>query len=179
MSNAIIGLVTSVMLLVSPEAYAADDSKQETKVEIQKNGDYESSRSSEHTAPDGTVHSYEQKTDVDVEDGRTTKTTETVTKTDPPGLMNSRKDTSKTEIIEKPRGGYTQITTNEHKDLDGTDVTIKTTTEVDVGADGKIITTAKSEKIVNPQGLMNREKTTSQTKSINGRIVERLKEVVN
>ncbi len=167
---------TAVMALVAP-AYAATESAQnKSKVEYKDNGGYESTRTSEHTTPGGTKHTSESKVDVDVDsDGKIDKTVKTESVTDPKGLMNKETDTAKTEIKEKERGGYVQTTVSKSTDADGTNVTIKATTDVDVDADGNVTTTAKSEKTVDPKGLMNKKTTSSMTKSVNGHVVEEKK----
>lgn len=168
MKNPLLALSTAILLALSAGAYAADE----------KTDEFESSTSTERTTTGGTVHSYEKNVDVDVDDkGRVNKSTTTETKVDPEGLLNTRKDTSTTEYEEKARGGYVQTTTNKHVDPDGANVTIKTVTNVDVDADGKITTTAKSEKVVDPEGLMNSTTTTSKTKTIDGVVVEEKKEI--
>lgn len=168
MKNPLLALSTAMLLALSAGAYAADE----------KTNEHESSTSTQRTTTGGTVHSYEKDVDVDVDDkGRVNKSTTTETKVDPKGLLNTIKDTSTTEYEEKARGGYVQTTTKKHVDPDGANVTIKTITNVDVDTDGKITTTAKSEKVVDPEGLMNSTTTTSKTKTVDGVIVEQKKEI--
>lgn len=167
MKNPLLALSTAMVLALSAGAYAADE----------KTDAYESSTSTERTTTGGTVHSYEKDVDVDVNDkGRLIKSTTTEKKVDPEGLLNTMKDTSTTEYEEKARGGYKQTTTTKHVDPEGANVTIKTITNVDVDANGKITTTAQSEKVVDPEGLMNSTTTTSKTKTVDGVVVEQKKE---
>ncbi len=168
MKHPLLVLSATTLLGLSTISFAAED----------KPGEYNTKSSLEHTTPGGTVHSYDKQVDVDVDDkGRVNKTTETKTKVDPEGLMNTKEDATTTEYEEKPRGGYKQTTIKKHTDDKGANVTIKTTTDVDVAENGEITTTAKSEKTVDPEGLMNSTKTIEETKSINGRVVEQKKEV--
>jgi len=171
-------LSATAVLALSGASLAADETvKGESKVEYKEDGGYESTRSSKHVTPEGTTHATETEVDVDVDSsGRASKTVKTEAVTDPKGLMNKKKDTSKTEIEEKPRGGYVQTTLSKHTEADGTDVTIKTVTDVDVDTSGNITTTAKSERVVDPKGWLNETKTTSTTKTVNGRVVEQKKE---
>ncbi len=168
MKNPLFAISTAVMMTLSAGAYAADEKKDE----------FESSTSTKSTTSGGTVNTYEKNVDVDVDDkGRVNKTTTTEKSVNPEGLLNTMKDTSTTEYEEKARGGYKQTTTTKHVDPDGANVMIKTVTNVDVDADGKITTTAKSEKVVDPEGLMNSTTTTSKTKTVDGVVVEEKKEI--
>ncbi len=175
MKNIFALLSATTMLTMGTGAFAADESAKSTsKVDYKKNGGYESTRSSEQTTSDGTAHSSENKVDVDVDSkGNIDKTVKSTSSTDPKGMMNKKKDTSETEIEEKSNGGYKQTTTRNQTDADGTDITYKTTTNVDVDDKGNVVTTATTEKTVDPKGLMNKTKTTSKTKTVNGQVVEK------
>ena len=174
MKNTFALLSATTMLTLSVSSFAADETiKNNSKIEAKKNGGYESTRSSEQVTSDGTTHSSESKVDVDVDSrGRVDKTVKTVSITDPKGLMNKKKDTAETEIEEKAYGGYKQTTTRKQTDADGTDITYKTVTDVDIDSSGNVTTTATTEKTVNPKGLMNESKTTTKTKTVNGRVIE-------
>lgn len=175
--NTLAILSATTMLTMGAAAFAADEvAKGETKVEYKDDGGYKSTQSSEHVNADGTKTSSEAKVDVDVDkDGQVEKTVKTESTTDPKGLLNAKKDTSKAEVEEKDRGGYKQTVTREHKDSDGTNVKEKSTTDVSVDREGNVTETTKNEKVVDPKGLMNKEKSVSKTKSVNGRVVEETK----
>lgn len=170
---ALLAATAAIGLAASAPAYAVDEKAEvKSSLDYKKNGGYEATRTSEQVTAGGTKTTSKTKVDVDVDSqGRIDKTEKAETVTDPKGLMNRKKDTSSTEIEEKARGGYKQVTTTKHIDADGTNITYKTTTDVDVDSDGNVTTTAKTEKIVDPKGLMNAEKTTSTTKSVNGKVV--------
>ena len=130
------------------------------------------------TSADGTTHTSDSTVKVDVDSkGRIDKTVTTDSSTDAKGVMNKKQDSSETQIEEKARGGYTQTTTNKHTDANGTDLTMKTMTNVDVDTDGKITTTATTEKTTDPKGLMNKEVSTTKSKSVNGKVIELNKKV--
>lgn len=175
MKNMFAILVATTAVGLATSSYAADESAQDkSKVEYKKDGGYESTKSTEHTTTGGTTHSTETKVDVDVDrQGRVDKTSKTESTTDPKGLMNKKDDTSETQIEEKARGGYKQTTTRKHTDAEGTNTTYKTVTDVDVDGNGKITTTATTEKTVDPKGLMNKTSTESKTKAVNGRVVDK------
>lgn len=69
------------------------------------------------------------------------------------------------------------MTTSKHKNAEGTDVTMVTTTDVDVDNSGNVTTTAKTEKTVDPKGLLNETTTTNETKTVNGKVVKQIKKV--
>ncbi len=170
-------LCTTTFLAFVAAGFAANAAT-ESKVEYKENGGYESTKSSEHKAPDGTTHTTESNVDVDVDkNGRVSKLIETESSTDPKGLLNEKKDIAKTEREEKPRGGYKETVTRQHRDADGTDITARTTTDVNVDKQGNVTQIVRVEKIVNPTGLMNETKTVNVTKTVNGKLVEQKTDV--
>lgn len=172
-SFALLAVTAAIGLAASAPAYAADEKAAvKSSVDYKKDGGYEATRTSEQVSAGGTKTTSKAKVDVDVDSqGRIDKTEKAETTTDPKGLMNKKQDTSKTEIEEKDRGGYKQTTTTKHIDASGTNITYKTVTDVDVDADGNVTTTAKTEKTVDPKGLMNADKVSSTTKAVNGKVV--------
>jgi len=175
MKNTFALLAVTAAIGLASSAYAADENAEvKSSVDYKKNGGYEATRSSEEKTAGGTTTTSKTTVDVDVDgSGKIDKEVKAETATDPKGLLNKKTDTSKTEIEEKARGGYKQVTTTKHKDADGTNVTYKTTTDVDVDNNGNVTTTAKTEKTVDPKGLMNADKTTTTTKSVNGEVVSK------
>lgn len=167
-------LAATTTLSAAGFAYAESKAQAESKVEYKEDGGYESSRTSKHTDGKGTTTKTDANIDVDVHSkGNVSKTIKTTATTDPEGLMNEKKDDTKTVFEEKERGGYKQTTTTKHVNSDGTNVTLVTTTNVDVDKNGNVTTVAKSEKTVDPKGLMNKKTTTDETKMVNGKVVER------
>ena len=171
-------LATAAVGLAMP-AYAAEESTAvKSIVEYKKDGGYESTRSTEKTTAEGTTQTSESSVDVDVDSkGHVDKTVKTETVTDPKGLLNKEKDVSETKIDEKERGGYKQTTIRKSKDADGTNITFKTVTDVDVDSSGNVTTTATTTKTVDPKGLMNETTTKTKTKTINGKVVEKSNKV--
>lgn len=165
--------------LLASTANAADQSAVvKSNIDYKSNGGYESNRTAERTTASGTKQTTESKVNVDVDSaGRIDKTVKTEAVTDPKGLLNKQKDTSESQVEEKVRGGYKQVTTRKHTDADGTNIVYKTTTDVDVDAAGNVTTTAKTEKTVDPKGLMNSTTTTSKSTSVNGKVVDSSKKV--
>ena len=156
MKNMIALLAATTALSLTSAAYAADETVK-----------------SKTTTNDGTVISSEKSTDVDVDsNGLVDKTVKSETTTDAKGLMNKKVDNSKTEFKEKKNGGYEQTTTAKHTDAEGTNVILKTTTDVDVDDSGNVTTAAKTEKTVDPKGLMNSKTASTKTKTVNGKTVE-------
>jgi hypothetical protein len=173
MKNALAILSATTVLTLAASAFADDIVKGESKMEYKDNGGYESTQSSERVTGTGTKHVTESNVDVDVDSkGRVSKTVETEKTTDPKGLLNTKKDNATTEIEEKARGGYKQTTTRAHTDREGTDIVNKSTTNVDVDAKGNVTEVVKTEKVVDPKGLLNKSKAVSKTKTVNGRVVE-------
>lgn len=173
MKNMFAVLAATAAVGLASSSYAADETAQDkAKMEYKKNGGYVATRSSEHSTDD-TTRSSDSKVDVDVDsNGNVEKTIKSESTTDPKGMMNKKKDTSKTEIEEKANGGYKQTTVRKHTDANGTDTYYKTVTDVEVDNDGNVTSTATSEKTNDPKGWWNETKTTSKTKTVNGRVVE-------
>lgn len=174
MKHSLMLLVASTAIGLASHAYAANESAEvKSNVEYKKDGGYEAKRSMEHTLTDGTKVSADSKVDVDVDsNGRVEKTAESESVSDPKGLMNAKKDESETTVKEKARGGYKKTTTKKSHDAAGADVDRKTTTDVDVDANGNVTSTTTVEKSVDPKGLMNAKTTSSKVKAVNGTVVE-------
>ena len=179
MKNTFSLLAVTAAVSLATSAFAASESAEvKSTMENKKNGGYESTRTSDQTMRDGTKVSGESKVDVDIDsDGKVDKTVNNETIKDPKGMLNKKKDMNETEYEEKANGGYKQTTTSKHTDADGTNVTLVTTTDVDVDSSGKVTSVAKTEKTVDPKGLMNKETTTDKTKTVNGKVVDRTKKV--
>lgn len=168
---------TTAMTLAAPSFAISESSDGKTKVDYKSNGGYEATRSAEQTSTDGTTTKSNADVDVDIDSkGKTSKTVKAETSTDPKGLGNKKADIAKTTYEDKDRGGYKQTTTRNHTDANGTSTTYVTTTDVDVDKDGNVTSTAKTEKTVDPKGLLNKKTTTSKTKAVNGKVVEEKKE---
>lgn len=168
---------TTALSLVNPAFAASESAEGKTKVDYKSNGGYEATRSAEQTSADGTKHKSDATVDVDVDSkGKTSKTVKAESVTDAKGLGNKKADAAKTTYEDKDRGGYKQTTTRKHADANGTDTTYVTTTDVDVDSDGNVTTTAKTEKTVDPKGLMNKKTTAAKTKTVNGKVVEQTKD---
>lgn len=174
MKHSLTMLLATAAMGLATSAYAADESAQvKSKVDYKKDGGYESNRTAEKTTANGTAVKSESNVDVDVDTkGRVDKTVKVENSTDPKGLMNAKKDKSETHIEDKARGGYKQTTVRTSTDASGTDVTYKTTTDVDVDASGNVTTTATTEKTVDPKGLLNEKSSSTKVKSVNGKVVE-------
>ena len=128
MKNLFTTILVSTAASFSPAVYAADESAEsESKVEYKDTGGYESTRSTERVTPSGSKVTTEKTVDVDVDsDGLTERTIKTETTADPKGLMNKKQDNSETEIEEKERGGYKQVTTRKDTDANGTNIIYRT-----------------------------------------------------
>ncbi len=174
MKNLIAFLSATTVLTMATAAFAADETAADnSKVRYKDNGGYESTQSSDHTTPGGTSETSKTEVDVDVNSkGQVSKTVESKTTTDAKGLLNARTDKAKTELDEKDRGGYKQTSTRSHTDHDGTNVSEKATTDVDVDKTGNVTETTKTSKTVDPKGLMNKHTTTTKAKVVNGAVVE-------
>jgi hypothetical protein len=179
MKHMIALMAATTALGLASSAYAADPSMEtNAEIEYKNNGGYESTRDSKSVDAQGTKVTSESDVDVDVDSqGNITKTLKSETVTDPRGLMNKQTDNGKTVFEEKANGGYVQTTTRSHVNKDGTNVTYRTVTDVDVQANGNVATTARTDKTVDPKGLFNSKTTSSMTKSINGQMVEQDKKV--
>jgi len=168
--------ISLAAFLLQTSAFA--DSKVESQFNDKQNGGYEKTIKSENTSTIGTKKETESKVDVDVKnDGRVSKKEETSTVIDPEGLMNEKSKNTQTSYEEKQNGGYKQVTETRIKDAQGTNITLITTTDVDIDAQGNVVTTAKSEKKVDPKGLMNSTTSTHERKTVNGQLIEEKKEV--
>lgn len=177
MNSKISLLAATAAVALASASYAAED-KANSKVEYKNNGGYEATRNAESTSANGTTVSSKSKVDVDVDSkGNVTRTLDTQASTDPKGMLNKQADNGKTVFEEKSNGGYKQTTERSHTDQQGTDITLTTTTDVDVDKKGNVITTAKTEKTVDPSGLFNSRTETSTSKSVNGVVVEQKKKV--
>ncbi len=181
MKNIYTLLAATTLMSLATTAYANDPAaKNKSSIDYKDNGGYEAERSSERTNASGTKQSSEYNVDVDVDDdGRVSRTIENVKTTDPKGLMNQKQESVKTQIKERDRGGYTQTTVSKHRDANGTDTTYVTTTDLEVDSKGNVTTVAKTEKTVDPKGLMNSTTTTTRTKTVNGKVVEQDKKIDN
>ena len=104
--------------------------------------------------------------------GNVDKSVKMTATSDPKGMGNAKKDQSQTDIEEKSNGGYKQTTVRKHNEANGTNVYYKTVTDVDVDKDGNVTSTSTSEKVTDPKGLWNETKSTSKTKSYNGKVVK-------
>ncbi len=167
-------LTTLSLVLLATPALAADSSEQQkNSYQLKDNGGYESVRSSTQTQPDGTKQTTETTVDRDVKsNGSSSINATTTVSTDPRGAMNEQQAKKETSIEEKPRGGYKETNEQKQTDAAGTNVTTKTTTDVDVDHAGNVTRTVKSEKTVDPKGLMNKETVTDEVKSVNGQVVD-------
>ena len=169
-------LITTAAVSLSATSYAEESSESKATLEHKKGGGYDATQTSEQTGPGGTKRVNESETDVSVNSkGQISKTTTTESSTDPKGVMNKSKEITKTEIVEKDRGGYKQVTTSRHTDADGTNVILVTTTELEVDDKGNVTTTAQTEKTVDPKGFMNKKTTSTMSKVVNGKVVEERK----
>ena len=179
MKNTLACLTATTILAMTGAAFAADEmTKGETNVKYKDNGGYESTQKSKQKNADGTTTQTEANVDVDVDsDGNVSKTVKTENSTDAEGLGNAKSNSTKTEVEEKSHGGYKESSTVKKKDADGTNVTTQKTVDVDVDAKGNVTETVKTEKVVDPEGLMNKEKSVSKTKTVNGRVVEKKTDV--
>lgn len=173
MKQYVIVAVATAAIGFAPAAFAAEKADVKSKVEYKDDGGYESSRTAKQTTSSGTALKTENKVDVSVDsEGKVDKSVKAESTTDPKGLMNKKQDTSESKIEEKERGGYKQVTTRKHTDAEGTNTTFKTTTDVDVDSSGNVKTTATTEKVTDPKGLLNQKTVTNKVKTVNGRVTE-------
>ena len=169
--------ITAVVGAVSSVSASGQSAETTSKTQIKPNGGYESSTTSESTTPGGGTKTTNKEVDVNVDArGRVDSTVTNTTTTDPKGLLNKQVNNAQTTIEEKTNGGYTQTTTRAHRDANGTSIVYKTVTDVDVDNKGNVQSTVKTEKTVDPKGLMNEKTSSSQTKTVNGKVVETKKE---
>lgn len=177
MKNNLALLAATAAVTLASASFAAED-KANSKVEYKNNGGYEATRNAETTSASGTTVSSQSKVDVDVDSkGNVTRSITTQNATDPKGMLNTQADNGKTVFEEKSNGGYKQTTERAHTDQQGTDIKLTTVTDVDIDKKGNVITTAKTEKTVDPSGLFNSRTETSTSRSVNGVVVEQKKKV--
>ena len=174
MKNLLAILTTTAAVGLASSAYAADASAEhKSNVEMKKNGGYEATNSAERITSAGTKQEMKEKVDVDVDSkGMHKETAKSETVTDAKGLGNAKKDTSKATYEDKSNGGYKQTKTDKHTDANGANVKTTTTTDVDVDSDKNATAVVKTEKTVDPKGLMNKKTTTTKAKAVNGTVVE-------
>ncbi len=168
-SLALLATITAFSLIHS--AYAADPSADtQTSMQQKANGGYEANTTSEQTGADGAKITNDKKVDLSVDsNGKTTKTIKK-NSTASKGALHKSADKSVSEYKDKDNGGFKKTKTVTHTNTDGTNVKEKSTADVDVDSKGNVTSTEKSEKTVDPQGLMNATTTTSTTKSVNGTV---------
>lgn len=178
MKNLVMILASTAAVGLASSAFAANaTAENKSSVEYKKNGGYEATATSEHTTAKGTAHEASEKVDVDVDSkGLRKETVKADSSTDPKGLLNAKKDTTKASYKDKDNGGYKQTKTDRHSDAAGTDTKVETTTDVDVDANNNATAVVKTEKTVDPKGLLNKKTTTNKAKAVNGVVVEQKKE---
>ncbi len=166
-------LVAVTALSLIHTAHAADASADsQTNVQQKANGGYETTTTDEQNGADGSKTTNDKKVDLTVgSDGKTTKTIKKQSTTSK-GALHKSTDKSTSEYKDKDNGGFKKTKTVTHTNTDGTNVKEKASTNVNVDSKGNVISTEKSEKTTDPQGLMNSTTTTSTTKSVNGAIVD-------
>jgi opacity protein-like surface antigen len=178
MKNIFTLLATTAAISLMAPAYAADvSSDSKVKFEAKDNGGYQSESTSKSVTAGGTVKTIDKSLDMDIDsDGKASKTVKTKTVSDPDGLMNRSEKDVEVEIEEKANGGVEKTEVSEETNSDGTNVTTESNTDVDVDSDGTVNATVKTEKIIDPDGLMNKTKVNTETKMRNGVVVEQHKE---
>jgi FlaG/FlaF family flagellin (archaellin) len=80
---------------------------------------------------------------------------------------------NKSSIEMKENGGYEADRASSETNANGTTRSFKSNVNVDVDDDGNITSTTDTKKTVDPKGLMNKTTTETETKMINGRVVEK------
>ncbi len=162
---------TTAIALASTAAFATDGPKSSTEYKAKDNGGYEVKAESKVTTPAGTDKKGMNKVDVDVSDeGKVSKDAKTENSSDPKGLMNAKSNTQKSMYKEKADGGYKAEAMQEHKDADGTNMSTKVETEVNVKDNGAVDKVVETTKTTDPKGLMNKK--TMTTKTVNGKVVK-------
>ena len=174
MKQFLVALASTAAVGLASSAFAANaTAENKSNVELKKNGGYEATNSSERTTAAGTKHEMKEKIDVDVDSkGQHKESAKAESSTDPKGLMNAKTDTTKASYKDKDNGGYKHTRTDKHTDAAGTDVKTTTTTDVDVDSSKNATATVKTEKTVDPKGLMNKKTTTTKAKAVNGVVTE-------
>lgn len=148
------------------------DQKVESNSERRDNGGYATTSSKTKTDAAGTTVKSETKAELDVnDDGTSTKTTKQEHITDPKGTLNERAQTTETKV-KRNDDGYSTETRTSNSNAAGTSTLTKQQREVKRDAQGNVIETTKTDKVVDPKGLMNREATSTEQKRINGELVE-------
>jgi hypothetical protein len=175
MKHVLSALLASSAMSFAVGAYAADASSEvKATVDHKKNGGYEAKESVSTTTGVGTDVKATRSVDVDVDSkGRVDKKVKVEKATDPKGLMNAKKSAIESEYEEKSDGGYEKKTTESSTDHEGSDVTAKSSTDVDVDSDGNVTSTSKVKKTVDPKGLLNSQTRTTTVKKVNGTVVEK------
>lgn len=80
---------------------------------------------------------------------------------------------NKSSIDFKENGGYEAERTTQHTAPSGTTSSYKSNVDVDVDNKGNVTSTTNAKKTVDPKGLMNKTTTKTQTKVVNGRVVDK------
>lgn len=178
MKNIFTLLATTAVIGLTAPAFAADvSSDNKVKFEAKDNGGYESESVSKSVTARGTVKTTDKSVDMDIDsDGKASKTVKTKTVSDPDGLMNRSEKDVKVEIEDKANGGVEKTEVSHETNADGTNIKSETDTDVDVDSDGNVNATVKTEKVVDPEGLMNKTKVKTETKMRNGVVIEQHKE---
>lgn len=163
--------------LTTAHAEDAKGPNNKTEYTTKDNGGYKVESKSKLTTEAGTDKSGSRTVDVDIDDdGSISKTVKSESVSDPEGLMNKVTSEAKTKIKEDEDGDTMMKETSDKTDADGTNVKTKTESDTKVDANGNIRATVETKKIVDPKGLLNKEETTTTTKTVNGRIVEQEKD---
>lgn len=166
---AALGTVSAIALATT--AFAADGPNNTTEYKAKDNGGYSVESKSDVTTRAGTDKKGSEKVDVTVDDnGRVSKEIKSEGSADPKGLMNAKSNTHEETYKQKDNGGWKGKAVTEHKNAAGTNTKTEVETDVEVNADGTVDKTVEKTKIVDPKGLMNKQKTT--TKTVNGRVVD-------
>lgn len=168
--------VAALAMAVTVPANANTPVKQEgptTTTEYKDNGGYTTTTNKAKVDAQGTEVKAKSKVDVDVnDDGSTTKTTKQEHIADPRGTMNERANTTETKVEQKV-DGYSRETRNSKSNAAGTSTLTKESRDVKVDAHGNVTETTKTDKVVDPKGLMNRESTTREETRVNGELITR------
>jgi hypothetical protein len=83
---------------------------------------------------------------------------------------------NKVKFEAQDNGGVEKMEVSHETNADGTNIKSETDTDVDVDSDGNVDATVKTEKVVDPEGLMNKTKVKTETKMRNGIVIEQHKE---
>jgi len=171
MKNTLVLSAALAAVLTAGTAFA-EGTETSVKTDYKKNGGYEKTATTSTTTAGGTAVKSENSTDVDVDsNGKVTKTIKDEKVTDPDGMMNEKRNTTETKVKEKDRG-YERTTKSSNTDAEGTSVSTEAKQNVKVDAQGNVIETIKTEKSVDPKGLMNKSTSETETKKVNGQVVK-------